>query len=394
MPKPGPSSLRILIGAETYAPEINGAARFTERLATGLAAGGHDVHVVVPSATGTPSETVEDGVSVHRVRSHRWYPHPTWQICYPWEAAPDAKAVIDRLKPDVVHVQAHFVLGRYLIHYADKQHIPLIATNHFMPANVRPYVRAPRPVLNALERWAWRDMKKLFERADAITTPTQLAADLLTEHGFTHEIRAISCGIDLAEFGARQQAAGDVQAHATPTVLFVGRLAEEKHVDQIIRALAKLPPHLGVRAEFVGSGEQQPALENLAREVGVADRVSFLGKVSDDALHRAYQRCTMFCMPGTAELQSIVTLEAMSSGQPVIVADAVALPHLVRDGWNGYLFTPGDVDDLADKIHRVAVLDADEYRVMSGSARAMAMTHDMDFTLKKFEEIYQTASAR
>ncbi|GAB3566580.1 glycosyltransferase [Spelaeicoccus albus] len=394
MATPGPSGLRILIGAETYAPEINGAARFTERLATGLAAHGHSVHVVVPSATGTPSETVADGVTVHRVRSHRWYPHPTWQICYPWEAAPDAKAVIDRLKPDVVHVQAHFVLGRYLIHYAHKQRIPLIATNHFMPANVRPYVRAPRPVLDALEWWAWRDMRKLFERAEAITTPTQLAADLLTEHGFTHEIRAISCGIDLAEFSARQLAAGDARAHPSPTVLFVGRLAEEKHADQIIRALAVLPSELGVRAEFVGSGEQQPALENLAREAGVSDRVAFLGKISDDNLHKAYQRCTMFCMPGTAELQSIVTLEAMSSGKPVIVADAVALPHLVREGWNGYLFTPGDIDDLAEKIRRVATLDPGEYAAMSGAARAMAMTHDIDFTLKNFEEIYSLACSR
>ncbi len=64
-------------------------------------------------------------------------------------------------------------------------------------------------------------------------------------------------------------------------------------------------------------------------------------------------------MPGTAELQSLVTLEAMSASTPVLLADAMALPHLVRDGENGYLFTPNDSDDLAAKMVRVLSLPAD-----------------------------------
>ena len=74
-------------------------------------------------------------------------------------------------------------------------------------------------------------------------------------------------------------------------------------------------------------------------------------------------------MPGTAELQSLVTLEAMSASTPVLLADAMALPHLVRDGENGYLFTPNDSDDLAEKITRILELPAEERAAMGQASR-------------------------
>ncbi|WGW13383.1 glycosyltransferase [Saxibacter everestensis] len=393
-PQQSSEPLRIVIGAETYAPEVNGAARFAQRLATGLAQHGHEVHVICPAATGTVSDTEEDGVIVHRLRSHRWYPHPTWQICFPWETKPAVQALLEEIQPDVVHVQAHFVIGRFLIKGAKRRGIPLAATNHFMPDNVAPYVSVPKPILDAGIRWAWRDLRKQFQKADVITTPTQLAADLLTEHGFNHEIRAISCGIDLSGFTPAtvdtSAAAKDKDAR---TVLFVGRLAEEKHVDQIIKAVALTDPALNVRAEIVGSGEQLENLENLARSLGVANRVSFLGKISDEELAKAYARCTLFCLPGTAELQSIATLEAMATGKPVVLADAVALPHLVREGYNGYLFTPGVTVELAEQISKIAALDADALAAMGEASATMVAKHDIGNTLKSFEEIYRSIPA-
>ncbi len=87
------TSLRILIGAETYPPDVNGAARFAERLANGLAGRGHEVHVVTPSPTGPPSREVRDGVTVHGVRSHRYFRHEHFQVCMPWEAGPATAAL-------------------------------------------------------------------------------------------------------------------------------------------------------------------------------------------------------------------------------------------------------------------------------------------------------------
>ncbi|MGO1262085.1 MULTISPECIES: glycosyltransferase [Brevibacterium] len=381
---------------ETYAPEVNGAAKFAERLAAGLAARGNDVHVACPSATGKASVSTEDGVTVHRMTSHRWLLHPTWTICMPWETKPELSRLLDTLQPDVVHTQAHFVIGRYAFSEASRRGIPVVATNHFMPDNVRPYLRAPKSLLDGGTAVAWWDLRRKFQSADFITVPTQLAADLLTQNGFTSPIRAVSCGIHLERFAhlrddeAVQPAtvSEPVSGSAPPRVLFVGRLSSEKHAADIVEALAKTDPALGLEADIVGGGDQEEPLKELAAELGIADRVHVLGKISDKELVDAYQRCTFFCMPSTAELQSIATLEALASRKPVVLADAVALPHLVRDGINGFLFPPRDIEELASRFTQICELSEDDLDAMARASLDVVAKHDIEYTLDTFESIY------
>src|SRR5690606_28966874 len=89
------------------------------------------------------------------------------------------------------------------------------------------------------------------------------------------------------------------------------------------------------------------------------------------------------------ELQSISTMEAMASALPVVAADAMALPHLVHDGENGFLFTPGDVDDLADKLTRVLTMPREEYVAMQRESLAIVQGHDIERTLDVFETLYR-----
>ena len=388
-PRPHDGPLRIVLAAETYPPEINGAGAFANRLATGLAAHGHEVHVIAPSASGIPSHDWEDGVRVHRILSHHWPLHPTWMICMPWETGPAVAQLLDDISPDVVHTQAHFVIGRYAITHAQRRGIPVVATNHFMPDNVRPYVRAPRRVLDVAARLAWWDLRSRFQRADHITVPTQLASDLLTENGFDHPVEAISCGIDLARFDEVAPSA-EAAAGAAPTVLFVGRLSQEKRPQDIVEALALMDPALGLEARIVGAGDQEDVLPRLAQERGVGDRVHVLGKISDAQLDEEYRRATVFCMPSTAELQSIATLEALASGLPVVLADAVALPHLVRDGVNGRLFRPRDPQDLARALTEVVAASAEDRRAMGEVSQEIAAHHDIRRTIGRYEEVYRS----
>jgi hypothetical protein len=93
-------------------------------------------------------------------------------------------------------------------------------------------------------------------------------------------------------------------------------------------------------------------------------------------------------MPSIAELQSIATMEAMASGRPVIAADAMALPHLVHDGDNGYLFPPDDVDAFADRLNRVLTADEAELERLSENSLYLIQAHDIQRTLKIFEDLY------
>jgi glycosyltransferase involved in cell wall biosynthesis len=301
-------------------------------------------------------------------------------VCLPWDVKGDVSDLLDQLEPDLVHVQAHFMIGRQVLRQAAERGIPTVATNHFMPENLFGHAHIPTWLQNAASRWAWRDLTKVFSVADAVTAPTPRAVDLLHDKGFPRRAVPVSCGIDIDRYRLRPATRTDDH----PTVLFVGRLDEEKRVDELLRALALVPR---LRAEIVGDGSCRAEWELLATHLGVADRVRFRGFVDEESLLDAYANADAFCMPGVAELQSLATMEAMAAGKPVVAADAMALPHLVRPGRNGWLFQPGDVRGLADRLHGVLADPSVTARMGAASSELIAK-HAIGGTLDRFEEIY------
>jgi glycosyltransferase involved in cell wall biosynthesis len=383
--------LTILIAADTYPPHINGAAQFSYRLAKGMTGRGHNVNVLACRADDGASFTeFRSEATVHRLRSHGVFTHEYFRICFPWEIKKEISLLFDRVKPDVVHIQSHYMIGEHVLYEAVKRGIRVVATNHFMPENLNPFLPFPQWFKDIIGKISWKDMGKVMGQADVVTTPTPLAAKAMHQHAFLRKVLPLSNGIDSAAYELKP---GEViEPHANPTVVFVGRLAEEKHVDVLINAVSKTPAELNVHLEIVGGGEVRPALEAQAKRLGLEDRVRFLGLASDEDLRKAYIKADLFCMPGTAELQSLVTLEAMSASTPVVLADAMALPHLVRDGENGYLFIPNDSDDLAKKITRILELPAAERAAMGQASRRMVEPHSIEGTLQTFEDLYRGAS--
>ncbi|MCG5219002.1 glycosyltransferase [Streptosporangium soli] len=383
---------RILIATDTYLPDVNGAAYFTHRLATGLAARGNDVHVVCASDEGPARTDVIDDVNVHRLRSARVLVHPTMRISVPARL----DRLVSYLSPDVVHTQGHFVVGRAAVAAARRAGVPVVATNHFMPDNLFQFVRIPERLRARAGQLAWRDFNRVFSRADHITTPTRIAAGLLSDKGFTRDVEPVSCGIDLSRFHPHLEpkawARKRFDLPDRETILFVGRLDEEKRIDELIRALPHVLNHRDAQVALVGNGSRQAELRHLADRIGVGERVHFLGFVPDEAMPQAYAAADVFAMPGVAELQSIATLEAMASGLPVVAADAMALPHLVRSGENGFLYRPRDVLSLGR--HLTTLLTSDGLRTTMGRAsREIALGHDDQSSLARFEEIYERLSA-
>ena len=375
--------MRIVLGADQYPEYINGAATFTGRLAAGLAAAGHTVDLLWPSADGAHHTHLADGVRVHRLSSVSLPGRPRMQALDPRTARRQVEQVLQVARPDVVHVQSHLGLGRTLIRAARRARIPVVATNHFMPENLLHHVPVVRTFPLTASRLAWRDLERVYAGADLLTVPTRRAADLLAASTSLPPAEVVSCGVDLARFGESP----DRRGRPAPTVLFVGRLEEEKHVDELVRAFARLPHGLGARLEVVGMGSLRTSLETLASELGAGGQVSFHGAVDDAGLDAAYARADLFVMPGTAELQSLATLEAMASGLPVVAADAMALPHLVRPSVNGHLYAPGDVDGLTDSI--VDVLADPVLRDAYGRAsRTIAQAHALERTVRTFEDHY------
>ncbi|GAA3700854.1 hypothetical protein GCM10022377_12810 [Zhihengliuella alba] len=387
---PGSEPLRILIAADTYPPDVNGAAVFCFRLASAMHERGHEVHIAAAGYEDGPSSVEQrPEARVHRVASHAVPTHESMRLCLPWRASRELARIIDEVRPDVVHAQCHYMIGQAAINQAKKRGIRIVATNHFMPENLDPFLPFPRWFKKIVARNSWRDMGKIMGKADVVTTPTPLAAQAMREHARLDEVLALSNGIDSAQYELGPDET--VPRRDAPTVLFVGRLAVEKNIDVLIDALARMRTTPEAHLEIVGGGEQRPVLEQRAEERGVAHRVHFRGHVTDDELRTSYLAADVFCQPGTAELQSLVTLEALSASRPVVLADAMALPHLVDDGVNGYLFDPGNADDLASKLDAVLAASEEERAAMGAAGHEKAVRHSKEKTMSTFEAIYRGA---
>lgn len=378
--------LRILIGADTFPPDVNGSARFSERLAAGLAERGHEVHVMAPAPSRKHGSWTEQhagqSIMVHRLKSWRWYPHDWLRFALPWRIRSNSARVLDKVQPDVVHFQSHIIVGYGLSREAHKRGIRLIGTNHFMPENLLDFALIPRSWQDWAVRKAWKAASRTFGMAESVTSPTRRAADFLEQYTHLENVHAISCGLKADNYWPNWE------PRTENRVLFVGRVTGEKQIDVLIRAATKLKD-LDVIIEIVGGGDQLKPLQDLARQLGIADRVVFTGYVTDEELRAAYHRATVLAMPSIAELQSIVTMEAMASGLPVVAANAMALPHLVHDGQNGYLFEPGNIVECAEKLRLVLEASPEEYERMQRESLRIVAAHDIDRTLSTFEALYR-----
>nr|WP_197981665.1 glycosyltransferase [Frigoribacterium sp. CFBP 13712] len=376
-----------MIAADTFPPDVNGAANFAERLAVGLAGRGHDVHVICPAADRHHGTFLEqhDGVTltVHRLYSTRWPLHDWLRFATPWRAEPNAERIIEQIRPDVVHIQSHIVIGRAVVRVANRRGIRVIATNHFMPENLLEHTGLPHFLRATAVKLAWRDAAKTYTHVAAITTPTRRAAAFLERSVAVTGVLAVSCGIEAADYTARDD------RPAANRVVFVGRVTAEKQIDVLLKAMTLLDPALDARLTIVGGGDLLKQLQLMTVELGLAERVTFAGYLSDAELRRTLTDATVFAMPSVAELQSIASLEAMASGLPLVVADAMALPHLVDEGVNGYLFRPGDSRDLADKLTRVLTAGDDEYLAMRRASLQVIEGHDIQRTVSVFESLYR-----
>jgi glycosyltransferase involved in cell wall biosynthesis len=170
------------------------------------------------------------------------------------------------------------------------------------------------------------------------------------------------------------------------TVGFVGRLIEGKGVDHLLRALAVSDARLLV----AGDGSDRSRLVALARELKLQDRVQFLGTVDD--VNSFWTDCDIAVVP-TAELSeafSMVTLEAMACGKPVLAASSGAIPELVLDGKTGILVAGGDATAIAEALGRYE-REPELRRRHGGAARERAVEHfRIEKTAASYLELFTT----
>ena len=387
--------MRIVIAGQTYYPGNNGQAIFTIHLAEGLARAGHEVHVLVPWRSFHHASQTINGVAVHYIRSINlsWI-HP--EVCVTFTPGDEILRLLQQIGPDIVHIQDHYFLCSDTARAARRMSLPVMGTNHFLPENVLPYL-AFLPVSRRFKiRVLWSMMLATYNHLRVITTPTQTAADILSKQAVHVRVIPVSCGVDTQQFYPAPRIdrnARCVTFGLDPekvTCLYVGRLDNEKRIDLLLRAAARLKEQgtCPIQLVIAGQGAASGALRGLAQSLKLGDTAKFLGYVPNADLPRLYQTGQIFCMPSPEELQSIATLEAMASGLPILAANARALPELVTHGQNGYLFAPNQAAAVAAGLAELAAHRADWPR-MGRASRERAEKHSLENTIRRYESIYQ-----
>lgn len=155
---------------------------------------------------------------------------------------------------------------------------------------------------------------------------------------------------------------------------YLGRLADEKRIDVLIRAFAAMRHRQRARLLLCGDGPLRESLAKLADELGAADRVEFRAGTSNAAA--AYAEMDVVSVCSRRESSSNTVLEAMAAGKAVVVSDAGGLPELIDNGQAGVCVPVGDVAGMADALDRLAA-DRDERTRLGRAAQALArQRHD------------------
>ncbi|WP_259607899.1 MULTISPECIES: GDSL-type esterase/lipase family protein [Microbacterium] len=320
---------------ESFLPHMNGVTGSVLQILRHLERTGHQAHVIAPAAAGMPLRSgharidAVPSIPLPGYRSVRVGTSPTGRLT----------AALEAFRPDVVHLASPFALGWRGVLAAGRLGVPAVAAYQ---TDVAAY--AARYGVALTTAIAERHVARLHRRATLTLAPSSASEQQLARLG-VDRVRRWGRGVDADRFHPdRRIPRWEHRMPGETVVGYVGRLAPEKQVEDLA-ALAGLP---GIRLVIVGDGPSRPRLQAL-----LPDAV-FLGHLSGDALAAVMASIDVFVHPGESDTFGQTLQEAHASGVPVVATGRGGPRDLVRMGVDGWLYRPGDLDDLRMRVADLA----------------------------------------
>ena len=326
--------MRVGFFTDTFLPQKNGVV--TSLLSSGpeLVRRGHEVSVFCPKSNVKEL----NGMKVYSYPAVAFKPYPEFKI-----AVPRGRDMVPPL--DIVHSHSPFTMGFFGWRVSNFQKIPRVTTFHTMLSEYVHFIAFFGKKF--LERVAWRYCEIFYNKQRGIIAPSGALEKVLKSHHISKPISILPTGIDTDFFKPlKKETAREKLGLEKDEKIFLslGRLSYEKNIDTVLKAFEKMDGNLIV----VGRGPTAKKLKKMKNELGLNKKVSFTGYVREELKPLYYSAADALVLASTGETQALVVVEAMACGCPVIGADSLAIPEVVADGKNGYLFKPGDVEQLAE----------------------------------------------
>lgn len=414
--------MRILMISDVYFPRVNGVSTSIQTFAAELAVKGHGISLIAPDYASAKARRTKVRSMFRHFRSHKGgSPNgsavnqgadvvkkesaPFEILRIPSRYLPiDPEDRILRMRPirklhlrlaehgyDILHIHTPFVAHYAGLSLARRLKIPVIESYHtFFEQYVDKYVSfLPGSLLRLTAR---RFSAAQCSDVDALVAPSQAMLSVIRSYGVTKPAKVIPTGVKLEQFG---QGDGHRFRHRhgipadRPVLVHVGRLAFEKNVDFLLRALVRIRREIpDVLLVIAGEGPARRSLEALGIELGLREHLLFVGYLGrDGALEDCYCAGDAFVFASRTETQGLVLLEAMALGVPV-VSTAIMGTKEVLDGGQGSLIAEDDEADFASKA--VCLLSDPGLRAALGEqARAYAQSWAAPLLADRMLELYR-----
>jgi glycosyltransferase involved in cell wall biosynthesis len=356
-----------------------GVETTARQLAHGYLARGHEVEIFASDLYDegrwerrTDFAPTFEGAPVHRFPVYkRLLPHVTFP------AMPGLMRALVAARPDVIEAHSHRygqVLQSAAVSLATG--VPLVIGPHYHPADVRA---------------SWYDKGLLrgqdhafgmtaYRVARFVVVETETEARQLREFAPAEKVRVVAPGLELDEwFAAEPEPPGSAALARLPPrfLLYAGRVAENKGIDFLLEAYARVPPEDRLPLVLMGKDwGPGPALRAQAERLGIGDRLLWLGHVPSRAEYRAvFRRAAGFVLPSEYEAYGFVMMEAMAARLPIVATAVGAVPEVLEQGGIGTLVRFGDVAGLTSALQEVVRRpDAWASRIARGTEKVRGLS--------------------
>ena len=349
--------MKIAVFTDTYPPFINGVSTSTYNLVQILKKNGHDVIVVVPHVGDEKNIEYKDGVIyIPGLELKKLYGYRLTGIY--------SRKVIKMLKEfgvQIIHNQTDGGIGQFSRIASRELNIPLVYTYHTAYEDYTHY--AVRGLMERFGKKVTRGYARLIAKnCTEFITPSMKTKEYMRSIGSDIYVNVVPTGIDFSLFNEdrvdKEKQAAFKKEHGigenTKVFLILGRVAQEKSMDYSIRGFAEYlmkHPKEDTKMLLVGDGPQRAELELLTHDLGIADKVDFIGSVPGNEVPFYYHLADIYTSASITETQGLTFMEAMASGAIVLARFDTNLADTIVDGQTGFFFT--DETSFVEKAERI-----------------------------------------
>ncbi len=282
----------------------------------------------------------------------------------------------------IIHAHSALPCGHAASLLAQRLHIPFVVTIHGLDV----FNACFQPGTSAAERRA-KLSTEVYRRAASVICISRAVQNILKD-GLQQPVSScvIYNGTDVQMFAPEE---APTSQHV-PSILMVGNLLRGKGHEVVLRAMAQVAVQFPeLQCKIIGEGPDANRFAGLARDLGISERVFFIGLQSRRSVARAMRECTIFALPSRFEGLGCAYLEAMACGTPVIACEGQGIAEIIQHQHNGWLIPADGAQEMSEALLRL--LSSPDLRTRIGANARQTITNGLTMKdqVRRLEAVYR-----